>query len=143
MTPTAMAALHARCFTVPRPWAAAEFAALLAEATVFVVHAPAGFALGRVAADEVEVLTIAVAPEARRQGQGRDLMAAFTALAAARGALSAFLEVAADNAAAIALYHAAGFAVAGRRRGYYRLADGSAVDALVMAKSLAAQPQGS
>ena len=38
---------------------------------------------------------------------------------------------------------AAGFAVAGRRRGYYRLADGSAVDALVMAKSLDAQPQGS
>ena len=143
MTPAAMAALHARCFTVPRPWAAAEFAALLSEATVFAVHAPAGFALGRVAADEVELLTIAVAPEARRLGQGRDLMAAFTATAAARGARSAFLEVAADNAAAIALYHAAGFAVAGRRRGYYRFADGSAVDALVMAKSLAAQPQGS
>ena len=143
MTPAAMAALHARCFTVPRPWAAAEFAALLAEATVFAVQSPAGFALGRVAADEVELLTIAVAPEARRLGQGRDLMAAFTATAAARGARSAFLEVAADNAAAIALYHAAGFAVAGRRRGYDRLADGSAVDALVMAKSLDAQPQGS
>lgn len=143
MTPAALAALHVRCFTIPRPWTATEFEALLAEATVFAASAPAGFALGRVAADEAELLTIAVAPEARRQGHGQRLMAAFLTLAAARGAASAFLEVAADNAAAIALYHAAGFAAVGRRRGYYRLADGSAVDALVMAKSLAAQPQGS
>ena len=44
-----------------------------------------------------------------------------------RGAVSATLEVAAGNMAALALYRAAGFTTRGRRRGYYR--DGG--DALI------------
>ena len=48
----------------------------------------------------------------------------------------AFLEVAADNAAAQALYARAGFAESGRRRGYYRRPDGSGLDALVMQRAL-------
>ena len=139
MTPAAMAALHARCFTTPRPWTAAEFAALLAEPPVFATLAETGFALGRVVADEAELLTIAVAPEARRQGEGRALLDGFLRTARARGAETAFLEVAADNAAALALYRWSGFAEAGRRRGYYHSPGNPPVDALVMVKSLAAQ----
>ena len=138
MTPAAMAALHARCFTTPRPWTAAEFAALLAEPPVFATLAETGFALGRVVADEAELLTIAVAPEARRQGEGRALLDGFLRTARARGAETAFLEVAADNAAALALYSRSGFAEAGRRRGYYHSPGNPPVDALVMVKSLAA-----
>lgn len=138
MTPAAMAALHARCFTTPRPWTAAEFAALLAEPPVFATLAETGFALGRVVADEAELLTIAVAPEARRQGEGRALLDGFLRTARARGAETAFLEVAADNAAALALYRWSGFAEAGRRRGYYHSPGNPPVDALVMVKSLAA-----
>ena len=138
MTPAAMAALHARCFTTPRPWTAAEFAALLAEPLVFATLAETGFALGRVVADETELLTIAVAPEARRNGEGRVLLDRFLRAARARGAGTAFLEVAADNAAALALYQRSGFAEAGRRRGYYHSPGNPPVDALVMVKSLAA-----
>ena len=139
MTPAAMAVLHARCFTTPRPWTAAEFADLLAEPPVFAVTVPLGFALGRVVADEAELLTIAVAPEVRRQGAGQALMTAFARTSVVRGAATAFLEVAADNAAALALYRRSGFAEAGRRRGYYHLAGNPPVDALVMVKSLDAQ----
>lgn len=138
MTPAALAQLHARAFTVPRPWTAPEIAALLDSPHVLLLADPAGrgFLMGRVVADEAEVLTIAVAPEARRQGIGADLMARFLAQAAARGAAVAHLEVAADNAAAIALYARAGFAAAGRRRGYFVTPDGARIDALTMTLSL-------
>lgn len=138
-TPATLAALHAASFIVPPPWSEAAFAGLLADPVAFLLAEPAGFALGRVALDEAELLTLAVAAEARRQGRGRALLTAFEAEAQARGAITAFLEVAADNAAAIALYRSAGFAEAGRRRGYYRIAGAAPVDALVMAKSLGAQ----
>lgn len=79
-------------------------------------RALAGFALGRCAADEFEILLVAVAPEARRRGTGGALVAALLARA---GAATAHLEVRASNAAAIALYERAGFVAAGRRPRYY------------------------
>ena len=87
-------------------------------------------------AGEAELLTIAVLPEARRLGLGRRLVGRFIYQARLRGADSACLEVAEDNADARALYLAAGFAEAGRRRGYYRTPEGKAVDALVLVRSL-------
>lgn len=131
-----LADLHARCFTSPRPWSAEEFAALLADASVFLCHAPQGFLLGRVAADEAELLTLAVAPEARRQGTGRRLLDDFHAECRRRGAVTAFLEVAADNLPAIALYAAAGWHESGRRRGYYRRPDAAPCDALILRRDL-------
>lgn len=137
MTPADLARLHAACFTVPRPWAAGEFAALLAHPGCLLLTEPEGFALLRVAGDEAELLTLAVAPASRRQGIGRRLLASACTAAAARGAQALLLEVAADNAAARALYAATGFAIAGRRPRYYRAPDG-AVDALVLRKPLQA-----
>ena len=58
-----MAALHAACFAFPRPWSAAEFAALLADPLVFVQTLPGGFVMGRAVAGEAELLTVAVAPD--------------------------------------------------------------------------------
>jgi ribosomal-protein-alanine N-acetyltransferase len=127
-----MAALHARCFRHPPPWSEAALAAALAAPRTFLCEAPEGFALGRTAADEAELLTIAVAPEARRRGIGAALLAAFEAEAAARGAAGAYLEVAADNAAARALYDRSGWRQAGLRRGYY----GGGVDAVILRKAL-------
>lgn len=134
--PDALAALHARCLDTPRPWTAAEFAGFLADPTCFLLGDATGFLLGRAVAGEAELLTLAVAPEARRRGIARALVAAFLAEAAARGAETAFLEVAADNAPAEALYRAAGFAQAGRRRGYYARPPQPPLDALVMARPL-------
>ncbi len=156
MTPEALAALHAVCFTHPRPWSAAEFAALLAGPGVVLLTeapappphpsptqgggsrlpVPAGFLLGRVAAGEAEVLTLAVDPARRRQGLGRALLARFLGVAASRAAGRVFLEAAADNAAARMLYATAGFAEVGRRRGYA----GPGLDALVFARDLGRDP---
>ncbi|MDP3339032.1 ribosomal protein S18-alanine N-acetyltransferase [Frigidibacter sp.] len=139
MSPADLAALHAACFTVPRPWTASEFADLLARQDTFLLQEPTGVLLGRALAGEAELLTLAVAPEARRAGIGARLLAGFLAEAAARGAETAFLEVAEDNQPARALYERAGFAPAGRRRAYYRHPDGTSTDALVMTRALDAQ----
>lgn len=136
MTPAEMARVHAAAMTTSRPWQASEFATLLADRTVFAVAEATGFALGRAVADEAELLTLAVAPEAQRRGTGARLLAAFEADARARGAASAFLEVAADNAPARALYARAGWGEAGRRPAYYARAGAPAADALILRKSL-------
>ncbi|MRX49428.1 GNAT family N-acetyltransferase [Paracoccus sp. S-4012] len=128
MTPDDLAALHARCFTAPPPWSAAAFADILSLPGAFLILQPGGFLVGRVVADEAELLTLAVAPEARRHGLGRALCEGFAAAGRANGAASAFLEVAEDNAPARALYAAAGWREAGRRRGYY----GPGRDAMIL-----------
>ena len=130
MNPAELAALHARCLTVPRPYTEAELSAFLNDPLVFLATAPSGFALGRTVAEEAELLTLVVAPEARRKGTGRHLLAAFESVAYARGAQQAHLEVSARNAGALALYQSAGYAETGLRRRYY--SDGT--DALTMAK---------
>lgn len=132
-----LARIHAACFTNPRPWTAAEIAGLLDMSGTFLAEVAQGFVLGRVVLDEAELLTIAVAPQARRQGIGAALLAAFEARARAAGAARAFLEVAADNPAATALYTGAGWQPCGRRKGYYRDGPGRPVDALLLQRTFA------
>jgi ribosomal-protein-alanine N-acetyltransferase len=135
----ALAGAHALSFDTP--WSAADLTALLDSPGVFALAAREeqvvrGFILARAIAGEAEILTLAVEPDQRRQGLGRALLAAAEGAARAAGAETLFLEVAADNPAAIALYRAAGFESVGRRRGYYARA-GGVVDALVLRKALA------
>ena len=137
MTPEALAELHARCFKTPPPWKAPDFAGFLADPLAFLlVEGDAGFLLGRAVVGEAELLTLAVAPEARRRGLGRTLLGRFQYQACLRGAERAFLEVSAENAPAVALYESAGFARVGLRRGYYQAPDGRRIDALVLARDL-------
>ena len=135
------AALHAAGIGAAGPaWDGAAFAALLAlpgRCALIAAEggAPAGFVLLGVVADEAEVLTLAVLPEARRRGIGSALVTAAAAAAARDGAVRLLLEVAADNRAARALYAGAGFVEVGRRSRYY--ARGAvAEDALVLALRL-------
>ena len=137
MTPADLAALHAACFTSPRPWSEAEFAGFLSNRLVFLLTEPGGFLLGRVIADEAEILTLAVDPACRRRGIAARLVDAFLTESKQRGAASAFLEVAESNSAARALYASAGFTESGRRRGYYDRLDGGAEDGLVLSCGLA------
>nr|WP_275116225.1 GNAT family N-acetyltransferase [Aliiroseovarius subalbicans] len=131
-----MARIHAAAFADQRPWSAAEFTTLLDSPHIFAVTNPAGFALGRVVLDEVELLTIATLPKGRRKGIARGLLAEFEAAALRRGATCAYLEVAADNTPARALYGAAGYVETGRRDAYYQRESAPAVDAVMMAKTL-------
>lgn len=139
----AVAAIHLQDFA--RPWSGEEFAALLAEDTVFgfaareVGHGgapPAGFVLARLAAGEAEILTVAVARAARRQGLGWRLMDAVLRELHGRRAEALFLEVDETNEAALALYRRLGFHEVGKRPAYYRSADGQRTGALVMRRDL-------
>jgi [ribosomal protein S18]-alanine N-acetyltransferase len=134
---TALAGLHDQSFITPRPWSAAEFADLLSMTGVFLCGDAEGFVMGRALAGEAELLTLAVAPALRRQGRARNLLDAFDNAARIRGAERAFLEVAAGNDPARALYHAAGWLLQGQRKNYYRHPDGRAEDAVIMTRALA------
>jgi ribosomal-protein-alanine N-acetyltransferase len=140
-----LAALHGRCFTPG--WSQATLASLLALPGSFGMIAtvldngaarPAGFALARVAADEAELLSIGVVPDAQRRGIARRLIAAVVERVAGAGATALFLEVGEANAPARALYDGLGFQMVGRRHHYYRATDGSFEDALVMRRDLVA-----
>lgn len=130
LTPDQMAAIHRACFVTPRPWSAAEIAALLDSPHCFACCAENGFLLGRAVAGEAELLTIAVSPTAQCRGIGAGLMDMFIDAARQRHSEQAFLEVAANNPAAIHLYLKKEFVQTGQRPAYYRLPDGSAVAAL-------------
>lgn len=134
-----LAALHARAFD--RPWDARAFGDLFATPGINALGVEGadgldGLVLIRAIAGEAEILTLAVAPDARRQGLGRVLVEAAASLAAGLDAEALWLEVAADNEAALALYAGAGFELAGRRPAYYARRDGPAQDAVVMRRAL-------
>ncbi len=136
MTPEDMAAIYAAAFPQSRAWSAAEISNMLASPLTFAIEGDVGFALGRVIADEAELLTIAVHPEHRRAGLGIDLLEKFELESKSRGAESAFFEVAQDNGPALALYERAGYEICGERPGYYSRPDGSQITASLMKKAL-------
>jgi ribosomal-protein-alanine N-acetyltransferase len=136
MTPQELAKLHAAAFSATRAWSADEFAGLLEHPGTFAVGDTRSFALIRTVLDEAELLTIATAPDMRRQGLARATLLAGEARTKTEGAVRIFLEVAEDNDAAIALYSASGYRQIGRRPGYYLPKDGAPLAALVMRKSL-------
>ena len=137
----ACARLHGQGFA--HPWSTQEIAALIASSST--VGAAAldpvnrrlrGFVLSRLAADEAEILTIAVEAAFQGSGVGRALLSENLRQAANAGAKAMFLEVAKDNAPALALYRRFGFVKVGERAGYYRRPDGTRAAAVVMRKQL-------
>ncbi|HWB77792.1 MAG TPA: ribosomal protein S18-alanine N-acetyltransferase [Nannocystaceae bacterium] len=130
----AIAAIEAASFD--RPWTREIFAQELARsiARLDVLGTPAiAFACTWHVVDEAHLLRIAVAPEHRRRGLARVLVRTVLARAAELGCTHVDLEVAADNAPALALYHALGFVEVGRRTGYYATPP---ADALLMRATL-------
>lgn len=144
MTPARMAQIHAAAFGAQgQVWPEAEIAAMLIRPAI---HAATlgddGFALVQIIAPDAEILTLAVDPGAQGGGVGAAVLAEALALAAQAGAEAMFLEVAADNAPARALYARAGFVETGRRRGYYARPGRAAVDALTLTRTLGAEKSG-
>ncbi|MBX3561090.1 MAG: GNAT family N-acetyltransferase [Sphingomonas sp.] len=121
-------------------WTASQCAGLMSMPGVWLTLAGGedgmvGFALARIAADEAELLLLAVCRAAQRRSVGRTLLARFEAAARARGAARVHLEVRDGNSAVI-LYRNAGFELVGRRPNYYEGPDGQNFDALTFAKSI-------
>jgi len=106
------------------PWSARDLRECVASDVVFLVAAApegvAGYVVAQDAADEGEILNLAVAPTRYRRGIGRALVEAALDALAERGAERVFLEVRESNAAARALYATLGFQEVGRRTRYYR-----------------------
>ena len=127
---------HAAFAPVSRGWRGDEIAALARTGLLMVDDHVRGFALFSLAADEAELLTIAVHPDHQRQGLARSLLTEGERVLKADRVRQAHLEVASDNSGAIALYEALGYRVSGRRKQYYRRASGERVDAVMMAKNL-------
>ncbi|MBL8773467.1 MAG: GNAT family N-acetyltransferase [Phenylobacterium sp.] len=135
-----MASAHAQAFD--RPWDEMDFEDLLDGEGVFAFlvadEDPAGVLVCRAVAGEAEILTVGVAPWARRRGVARALMTAAIGAARAAGAADLFLEVDVDNAPAVTLYEALGFRRSGLRKGYYDRGPNGRADALVMRLDLTA-----
>lgn len=121
--------LHAMCFP-HRPWRADEFADLK-KSGCDIIASQNGFIVYRATVDEAELITIGVAPDARRTGIAAAMLGIMEGDLKRRGVKKVFLEVAADNTAAKNLYDQNGYIQIGRRPKYY---DG--VDAILMAKDL-------
>jgi ribosomal-protein-alanine N-acetyltransferase len=129
-----LAAIHMRCF--PDPWSAKAIDELLSTPGCFAYAAAEGFVLARAAGCEAEILTLAVLPKARRHGIGTVLVREAARHAHGLGARILFLEVAAGNLAARALYRRLGLTETARRKGYYTAGRESPEDALVLRADL-------
>jgi ribosomal-protein-alanine N-acetyltransferase len=134
-----LAELHGASFH--RGWGEGEFETMLTERNTLlhrlrVGRKIAGFAVSRMAADEAEILSIAVAASHRGRGLSRDLLLTHLGHLAGRGVRTVFLEVEEHNLPARRLYERAGFAVAGRRERYYRQPDGEQLNAVLMRRDL-------
>lgn len=129
-----MEAIHATAFSARDAWSRDVFSLQLTmPGIVAMLYPPKGVIVARVAADEAEILTLAVIPGARRTGVATALLGAAAHQVATMGARAFFLEVSVRNDAARALYARAGFMEKGRRVQYY--SDTS--DALVLRLDLA------
>jgi ribosomal-protein-alanine N-acetyltransferase len=137
----ACAVIHAACFAFP--WPQHDIETLLAAPSTLgdgafgsKTNDLQGFILTQRAADEAEILTIAVLPRKQGQGIAGRLLEAHLGVLAAKGVKTLFLEVEAKNHAALALYKRFAFEIAGERKSYYRKAGGETALAYIMRRSV-------
>jgi ribosomal-protein-alanine acetyltransferase len=118
----AVAALEARCFTLP--WSEDVLRGAFGQSVFSAFGLKRGEALLAYVsvyhtAGELEILNIAVSPEHRNRGHGKRLLGLVLQLAGKMGIVTSVLEVRPSNVAAIALYSGFGYRQAGRRPAYY------------------------
>jgi ribosomal-protein-alanine N-acetyltransferase len=135
----AISALHAASFR--RGWSEQEVEGLLIDRGVIAQRAItrrsfAGFIMSRLAADEAEILSVAVRRKCQGRGIARKLLALHLRRLAGLGVRTVFLEVDEHNAPAIGLYRRAGFREVSRRANYYPQAGGKAAAALVLRRDI-------
>ena len=135
----AIAALHGASFR--RGWSDQEVEGLLIDRSVIAQRALvgrgfAGFIMSRVAADEAEILSVAVARGQQGRGLARQLLNLHLRRLAGLGVRTVFLEVDEHNTPAIKLYGRAGFGEVSRRPNYYPLPGGKTAAALVLRRDI-------
>jgi len=141
-----LAMLHASVFTTP--WSPAALRDELTKPTVFGLALLASdqtnriisFVLFQRALDEAEMLTLATDPAFQKQGNAKALLATAFMHLTERGIIRCLLDVAADNAPAIALYESLRFHKDGRRKAYYKRHSAPPVDAILMHRDMTGLP---
>lgn len=134
-----LAQLHGASFH--RGWGEGEFESMMAERNTLLHRLRQGrqvigFAVSRMAADEAEILSIAIDENQRGRGLSRNLLMTHLGHLAGRGVRKIFLEVEENNRPARRLYEWAGFGVVGRRERYYQQPGGEQLNALLMRRDL-------
>ena len=134
-----LAQLHGASFH--RGWGEGEFEQMLTERNTLVHRLSLGrkvigFAVSRIAADEAEILSIAIDAKHRGRGLSRNFLLTHLGHLAGRGVRTVFLEVEENNQPALRLYQRAGFGVAGLRERYYQQPGGEKLNALLMRRDL-------
>ena len=134
-----IAELQAACF--PDPWTELDISEILSTpACVGLIcqirQQPVGFSLNYVHPGESEILSIGVAPSFRQQGIAHYMLSHLYDICQQKNSQRLFLEVAADNQPALALYQQQGFDQIGERPNYYKNADGKRLDALILRKMI-------
>lgn len=135
----AIARLHGASFR--RGWSDGEVEQLLIASNVRAHRVMmggklVGFILSRIAADESEILSVAIAQGVRGRGLAGKLLSLHLRTLAGLGVRTVFLEVGEDNMSACRLYVGAGFGEVGRREGYYPNTSGAPTAALVLRRDL-------
>lgn len=118
-----VAEIAARCFR--NPWSRQGFAeALPLENVCFLLaeeeHAIYGYCGLYMAADEGEIINVAVRPESRKKGVAAQILAELLSEGRRNGVRRFFLEVRVSNEAAIRLYEKHGFSRRGIRKNFYQ-----------------------
>lgn len=129
-----VAQLESRCFSMP--WSERSIAGELTNPlSLWIVAVDADKVLGYVGSQsvlgEADMMNLAVCPEARRSGIGKELVNTLVFHLKEEQVHSLTLEVRASNQPAIALYLGIGFEQVGRRPGYYK---NPKEDALILRK---------
>jgi ribosomal-protein-alanine N-acetyltransferase len=140
----AMATIHRTCFA--KPWDESAMAQFLESPNALCLVGSVadssggivgGMLVARRAADEAELLTLAVAPACRNAGLGKALLLSAMSLLREAGTVQLFLEVEEGNKAAVALYQSLGAKPVGRRSRYYETGADAAIFSLALSPSAA------
>ncbi|MEO1028008.1 MAG: GNAT family N-acetyltransferase [Pseudomonadota bacterium] len=135
-----LALIHQQSFD--RPWSQPMFEDVLIRPTTLGLAAGdvgigfQAFVLVSIVPPDAEILTLATAPNAQRLGLALHLIKAACLHLGQRGVETLFLEVAASNLPAQALYQKLGFVQRGKRPRYYRKPDGRRDDALILVRAV-------
>ena len=124
-----LAELHKLCFP-DHPWSASDFADLK-KSGCEIVASDNGFIVWRAVADEAEIISIGVAPDARRNGIAGALILIMEQELKKQSVHNVFLEVSEVNIPAKKLYEKYGFKPTGTRPKYY-----NGIDAIIMRKDI-------
>ncbi len=124
-----LATIHKQCFP-DTPWSESDFADLK-KSGCEIIASENGFIVYRSVIDTGEIISIGVAPDARRNGIAAAMLGLAERDMAKHGVHSIFLEVNAQNTPARALYTNTGYIQIGIRPKYY-----NGVDAILMEKRI-------